>query len=166
MKSLLFILLALSTTTIWAHGNEDHSEPIKEVLSAHRDSLMNGKNSSFDVINKMYLKEVKPLFRRACFDCHGAATNYPWYYKLPGIKQLIDSDIKTAKSHLDFTADFPFKSHDTPLNDLNAISKSIKNKTMPPFFYGIMHNKAKLTDKEIQTIQIWVDVSKKKLISN
>lgn len=48
-------------------------------------------------INQEYLKTVKPIFQKSCFDCHGNTTVYPWYYKVPGVKQLIDNDIDEVK---------------------------------------------------------------------
>ena len=144
----------------------ENIEKTKELLSKTQSDLDLAIHKSELVkieINKSYIKRVKPIFKRSCFDCHGNTANYPWYYKIPGIKQLIDSDIETAKKHLDFTSDFPFKSHDTPLNDLTAISKSIKNETMPPFGYRFMHSDTKLNDKERVLIQDWIEISVEKL---
>ncbi len=98
-------------------------------------SADNELKQKYTQINKLYIKTVKPIFKKSCFDCHGNTTNYPWYYKVPGVKQLIDSDIKESKKHLDFSKDFPFISHETPLKDLDAIGKSVNNNSMPPFRY-------------------------------
>ena len=114
----------------------------------------------YEKINQEYLKTVKPIFQKSCFDCHGNTTVYPWYYKIPGVKQLIDSDINESKKHLDFSKDFPFISHETPIKDLDAIAKSIKNDSMPPFRYLIMHGDKKLTKDEVKQVEKWIRESK------
>jgi hypothetical protein len=153
------LLLVFGGAESWSHGTEDHSEDKVKEVSPRHDSLVQESDFVKVEINKNYLSQVKPIFQRSCFDCHGNTTKYPWYYKIPGITQLIDSDIETAKKHLDFTQDFPFKSHDTPLNDLYAISKSIKNKTMPPLGYRLLHGDTKLTEKEVIQVQDWIQKS-------
>lgn len=78
----------------------------------------------FFEINESYIASVKPIFKNSCFDCHSSSTYYPWYSKVPGAKHLIESDISEAKEHLDMGADFPFKGHGSPKEDLEAIDTS------------------------------------------
>jgi hypothetical protein len=72
-------------------------------------------------------------------------------------------DMSESKKHLDFFKDFPFKGHGTPTEDLEAIKKSVSDKTMPPSTYLIMHRQAELSPEEIKTISDWVDESLKEL---
>ena len=58
--------------------------------------------------------------------------------------------------HLNFSKDFPFKSHDSPINDLKAINNSITDKSMPPLRYKVLHPGSKLSKKEISTIKLWI----------
>jgi hypothetical protein len=142
---------------VLGHGGEDHSN---KTMRTERSTPNDKEQKKYTKINQAYLKIVKPIFKKSCFDCHGNSTVYPWYYKIPGIKQLIDSDIREAKRHLDFSKDFPFKSHETPLKDLNAINISIKNGQMPPFRYEIMHGDKKLTKDDVKHIKRWINESK------
>lgn len=114
-------------------------------------------------INEEYKSTIKPIFQKSCFDCHSNATTYPWYYKVPGVKQLIDSDIKESKKHLDFSNDFPFISHETPQKDLDAIGKAIKNGSMPPFLYQVMHRDSNLSKSEIKQVEKWIEKSQETL---
>ena len=114
-------------------------------------------------INNEYKSTIKPIFQKSCFDCHSNATTYPWYYKVPGVKQLIDSDIKESKKHLDFSNDFPFISHETPQKDLDAIGKAIKNGSMPPFLYQVMHRDSNLSKSEIKQVEKWIEKSQETL---
>ena len=158
----ILLLLFISTTTfhVWGHGGEDHSKDIKQPKVVKPNVEIEEK---YIRINQQYLKTVKPIFQKSCFDCHGNTTVYPWYYKIPGVKQLIDSDIKESKKHLDFSKDFPFISHETPIKDLDAIGKSIKNDSMPPFRYLIMHGDKKLTKDEVKQVDKWIRESKEML---
>lgn len=110
-------------------------------------------------INADYIQSVKPLFQKACLDCHSANSNSPWYGSIPGAKQLIQSDITEARKHLDMTQDFPFQGHASPKEDLESISKTIADKTMPPLRYRIMHPSAAFGDRDRRTIQDWIEKS-------
>ena len=159
MRILTIILFIFAFQNSWGHGDEDHSKKEASLKSQHESiekSISNkGNQEVLRIINTEYINTVKPIFKRSCFDCHSSKTTYPWYYKIPGVKQLIDSDVREAKSHLDFSKDFPFISHDTPKNDLKSISKSILDEKMPPKNYLWLHSDAKLNKEEIEEINKW-----------
>lgn len=69
---------------------------------------------------------------------------------------MIDHDIKEAREHLDFSNDFPFIGHGTPLKDLESIAESILKEKMPPPKYLWFRDKAKLTSKERTAVIEWV----------
>jgi hypothetical protein len=160
LKVLLLLFIFTTTFHVWGHGGEDHSKDVKQPKVVKPNAKIEEK---YIRINQEYLKTVKPIFQKSCFDCHGSTTVYLWYYKIPGVKQLIDSDIKESKKHLDFSKDFPFVSHETPIKDLDAIAKSIKNDSMPPFRYLIMHGDKKLTKDEVKQVDKWIRESKEML---
>lgn len=115
-------------------------------------------------INLQYLEKIKPIFKRACFDCHTNQVLYPWYYSIPGIKQLIDFDIKEGLEHLDMSRDYPFKGSKKGLkHDMEEILKTIEEGEMPPFFYRIISKDRKLSDEDKSIIKIWVEQSLKEL---
>jgi hypothetical protein len=115
-------------------------------------------------INLDYIREVKPIFQKSCFNCHSSSIQYPWYYNLPGAKQLIDHDIKESKEHLDMTNDFPFAGHGSPQEDLEAIETVLKEGSMPPFRYRIMHQSSVVTSEELKRVQEWIEKSKQELL--
>ena len=115
--------------------------------------------SKLEQINTLYSQSVKSIFENKCLNCHGGVTNFPWYYRLPIAKQLINRDVREAKKHLDMSRGFPFEGHGTPLDDLKAIEKATKEKSMPPFRYWIMHQNSSLTEKEQEEILNWVTQS-------
>ena len=161
MKFFVFVILFLFDLPVTrGHGGEDHSKnKSPKILHDTIDSDSKQIKEIYQRINASYLRKIKPIFKKSCFDCHSSQTTYPWYYKVPGIKQLIESDIKEARSHLDFSSDYPFKSHGSLKNDLKSIIKSISENTMPPKKYLWMHKDAKITQKEAEEIIRWAEKS-------
>lgn len=150
MKFIVFFLLILPMKVL-GHGNEKHVDLPKKELPAAQ------------IINETYLKSVKPIFEKKCLDCHGGPTKFPWYYKIPGAKQLIDHDIEESKEHMDLTSPFPFKGHHTPKEDLESIAKVIEQGEMPPWRYLIMHKETKISAEETVLILKWTQDSIKLL---
>jgi mono/diheme cytochrome c family protein len=160
----IFAMGILSFTSALSHQGEDHSKPPSHG-SSHEAKPPPQASVKMKKISEAYLKNVKPIFEKKCFDCHGSTTQYPWYARLPGPKQLIEYDVGEAKKHLDLSPGYPFKSHSTPIKDLQAIRESIKKGEMPPFRYRIMHWGSKLTDEEYEKVRQWTDDGEKLLQS-
>lgn len=152
---LFSFVLSLKAGHSLAHEGVRHEQVQKSPSSMDEGRLA--------AINAGYLADIKPVFRRACFDCHSTQTRYPWYYNVPGIKQWMDSDIREAKKHMDMTHDFPFKGHGSPQKDFEAIRKVIQDNSMPPFRYKMMHWDAVITDAEKEVVLKWVDENQKKM---
>ncbi|MBF0280807.1 MAG: heme-binding domain-containing protein [SAR324 cluster bacterium] len=121
--------------------------------------------SDIESIAKSYQETVQPIFEKKCYNCHSNTIDYPWYYKIPGIKQIINHDIEEAKSHLDLSDGFPFGGHGSPLDDLGAIAVSVLIDNMPPLRYKIAHQNSSLEVEEKLEILKWVVDSQNKLIS-
>lgn len=56
--------------------------------------------------------------------------------------------------------DFPFEGHGSPLEDLDAIEKTVNDGTMPPWNYRLMHPSSTLTDSEKSTVLRWIEESR------
>lgn len=151
---VLVVSLFIGTLKLYAHqvrheekdNHEKNESKVSTPISA--DGLQE--------INQRYLKSIKPIFQAKCFDCHSTKTHYPWYHSIPGIKQLIDNDIKEGLEHVDMTNDFPFKGHGSPKEDLEAIKETVQENSMPPLSYRLMHWGSELTKKDIETIRSWL----------
>lgn len=107
-------------------------------------------------ISLAYQNLVQPIFERKCYNCHSNQTDYPWYYSIPGIKQLMDKDIEEAKEHLDMSNGFPFGGHGTPLEDLESLGSTVEKDTMPPFLYKLGHRESQLTKGDKTKIADWI----------
>ena len=153
MKSLYLLLIPVF---LIAHGGEKHEEK-KEVTK--QIQVTETKRMIYSKINKDYLKNIKPILEKKCFDCHSDKTNYPWYFKLPLVSTMIQKDIDEAKEHLDFSSDYPFISHETPIKDLKSMLKVFEEKSMPSFQYRIMHSESKIIDNDMTIMKQWVENS-------
>jgi hypothetical protein len=110
-------------------------------------------------VSASYNKDVQPLFKAACFDCHTTQTVWPWYHALPGVKQYIEHHAQEGLHDLDITDGVPFKG-DAPLDrQLLRISRQVGRGGMPLWDYKLMHPDARLTDEQRATIVAWADAS-------
>lgn len=155
LLSFLFLSVVTASPLVWAHQGHKHPGPESTTPMIRHDFDSATKEAKRD-----YQLRVEPIFKKSCMDCHSGQTLFPWYYKIPGIKQMLDSDISEARHHLDMSAGYPFKSHATPLEDFDAIAESIQKGTMPPFFYRIMHSEAVMTEDEKKTVLNWIEKSR------
>jgi len=145
--SLLPLGICLLALPLLAHQGKKHP-PIEAA------------KAKVDKVNARYLKRIKPIFRKKCFDCHATAARLPWYAKIPGPKQLIRRDMREAKKHMDMRRDFPFAGHGTPLEDFDALEEILKDGSMPPLRYRIMHRGAALNGEEKEAILNWINASR------
>ncbi|MBI5622737.1 MAG: heme-binding domain-containing protein [Elusimicrobia bacterium] len=114
-------------------------------------------------VNEAYKLKVRPIFFVKCFDCHGAGRPLPWYFAVPGAKQLMLYDMRTAKKHLDMRSDFPFGGHGSPLENLSAISEVVEDGSMPPWYYRIVRRGSALTPDEAAAVRAWIAEAKSSL---
>ncbi|HLB59421.1 MAG TPA: heme-binding domain-containing protein [Bdellovibrionota bacterium] len=159
MKKLgLFLFFLIISFNLFSYPSLGHEKKIhksieiKTTVTETPDRLR-----AYQKIQQTYQQQVEPIFKSSCYDCHSDQVRYPWYHKIPGVKHLIDHDIREGRSHLNCSSPFPFKSHgESPEEDLREIEKAIREKTMPPWRYRILHKESQLTPEQEQTILQWV----------
>ncbi|MBI2707624.1 MAG: heme-binding domain-containing protein [Proteobacteria bacterium] len=163
MITILEIALFCSWTPLaQAHKGHHYAPEPSQSPSSNTDQEKEIKREKAHLqqINQAYLEKIKPIFSQKCMDCHSSQTRYPWYYSIPGVQQAINRDIAEAREHLDMTHDYPFKSHASILEDVDAIQDSIQTESMPPFKYRLLHPNSKLTETEKNTVSEWVNYAK------
>lgn len=133
-------------------GNVDDEPPV--ALSPGGANI----DSVYGVINAQFLA-LEPIWKRACYDCHSDKTVYPWYYKLPIVKGMIDEDISEARGELDMSNGFPFESQSEPVNDIRKLGEEVAEGKMPPGSYKFMHWSAKLSDEDKASVAAFVSNS-------
>lgn len=163
VKIILLITIFVGMTEVHGHNGEDHSKKEKtiEVDEDGFELVSSGPSEkSLQMINSDYIKNVKEIFSNKCLTCHGQRPSLPWYYNIPGPRQLMDYDMTESKKHMDMSDDFPFAGHGSPVDDLTAVERTIKKGTMPPLRYRMLHWNSKLTKDEVIIIKKWVQDSK------
>ena len=166
-RSILVLCTSILTFSVcsFVRLSADEDEDDKLVQSDSpamnaSDSVQHASNhdSLFAEINRGYLT-LEPIFQRSCFDCHSDKTKYPWYYKLPVIKGMIDDDVREARERLDVSNGFPFEGRGGPADQLKDIKEEVMEGAMPLRMYRLMHWSAGLSQSEKDSIGAWVDRS-------
>jgi len=127
------------------------SDELIAMFSASLDSAYTAVGATYGV--------VEPILQNSCYDCHSSQTNYPWYHAIPGIKQMIDDDIKEGREHLDLSNGFPFGGHHGQLESLHGIEEEVEAGEMPIFSYRMMHRGSTIEGAERQTLFEWIEQS-------
>ncbi len=85
---------------------------------------------------------TRELARASCFDCHSNLTTWPWYSNVAPISWLTERDVKGGREELNFSdwSAFADQSED--------VVEAVAGGSMPPWFYAILHPKAKLSASE------------------
>ena len=113
-------------------------------------------DSVYAEINVSYAS-VQSILKNSCYDCHSDKTNYPWYYKIPTINSMIDSDIKEGREHIDFSNGFPFGGSTDQLKLLRELKHEVGENDMPLLSYRIMHWGTTIEDERQDSLFVWVD---------
>lgn len=158
LTSVIGVVL-ISIGIAYGHGGEKH-DSTETTEKEPSDSIALSPDATLDSIYATIQREfavLTPVFKKGCFDCHTTRTEFPWYYKLPIVKGIIDDDISESKKHMDMSEGFPFGGHGKPVDDLVAIREEVVEAEMPPMSYRFMHWSAKPSESERDSIVAWVE---------
>ncbi|WP_069659015.1 heme-binding domain-containing protein [Arcticibacter eurypsychrophilus] len=118
---------------------------------------VNTKASKSDINNVYQVPDkVKAVLQRSCYDCHSNSTNYPWYSSIQPFGWVMASHIRKGKSELDFNR-FGEYSPRRQKSKLKSIRESIKDNSMPLPSYTLIHQSAKLSNEQKNSIYKWLD---------
>src|SRR6267378_1364200 len=98
---------------------------------------------------------VSSILKRACGNCHSSQTDWPWYSHVAPVSWFVADDVNMGRSHINFQ---DWEAQENPkeaAEHLALICKEVREKTMPPLTYRMMHKKARLSSQEIDTICQW-----------
>ncbi len=99
--------------------------------------------------------DIQMDFNNACYDCHSNYTEeYPWYYNFQPVSWWMNLHIKKAKEHLNFS-EFANYTREEQIDHFKKIRKVMEAKAMPLKSYLLMHEEAKLSDREYQKVADW-----------
>ena len=98
---------------------------------------------------------TRDLVVRACYDCHSNQTVWPWYARIAPVSWLIQRDVDTGRQRLNFSE------WDRPQRGarLQSVDRRIQRGSMPPWYYILMHARAKVSDAEKQALMRGLDTT-------
>ena len=108
------------------------------------------------ILNENIPENVSTLLKNSCYDCHSQETNLPWYQKVAPVKWLVNGHILEAREHLNFSYWNQLSKADKA-DALDSISDEVSEKEMPLTSYTLLHQNAKLSNKDRALIVNWAD---------
>lgn len=94
--------------------------------------------------------EVKPIFKRACADCHTHETKYPWYSYVTPVNWWLKDHIDEGREHMNLSLS---------MDEVDDICKEVSSGEMPLPSYTWGHPEAVLTAQEKQTLCDWAQAA-------
>ena len=101
---------------------------------------------------------IKPVLKRACYNCHSNETVWPWYSSVAPVSWLVVSDVKEGRRHLNFS-EWEGYPADVQSHLRSHIAEEVGEGGMPPWYYSIMHRESRLEPAERDKIQRWTAVA-------
>ena len=98
--------------------------------------------------------EVTRVLRAACFDCHSAATRWPWYARIAPVSWLIADHVREGRRELDFS-DWPVIDFTAQDELLREVAREVERDRMPPSSYRLGHPEARLDAAERDLLLEW-----------
>ena len=83
---------------------------------------------------------TRELFYRACADCHSHETRWPWYSRIAPASWLVSNHVRDGRRDMNISVPDEV--------DATEAVEEIREGTMPPADYKLMHPEARLTEEE------------------
>lgn len=87
--------------------------------------------------------QTRETFLRACGDCHGNNTRWPWYSNIAPVSWMIQNDVDEGRAHFNASQWGAQKK-----NKGSEAAKEVREGEMPPWYYLIAHPDARLADSD------------------
>ena len=104
---------------------------------------------------------VKPLLKRACYNCHSNETVWPWYSSVAPVSWLLGSDVQEARRKLNFS-EWDTYAEDIRGYKLRGIAEEMEEGAMPPWYYSMVHRDARLSQDERDAVKSWTATAAEK----
>lgn len=103
-------------------------------------------------------QQAQAILKAKCMDCHSNKTVYPWYYNMPGAKQLMDADIQKGRAFLDLEKElFNIKDQkDIDPHVIKELTAVIKSDSMPLIQYRLIHWDKIVTSQDKKILLDWL----------
>ncbi len=98
------------------------------------------------------------ILKGACYDCHSHQTRWPWYASVAPISWWTARHVREGREHLNFS-DWPQGKPWSANAKLESIAHALRDDSMPPSSYRLLHSKARLSDEERLRLATWAKTS-------
>jgi hypothetical protein len=100
--------------------------------------------------------QIEALLARACYDCHSNRTKWPWYSRVAPVSWLVVRDVALGRKELNFSE---WRSYypQTRRRKLQWMGRVLRERSMPPWAYRLMHPGARLNGAERAMHDRWID---------
>ncbi len=85
---------------------------------------------------------TRELAQRACFDCHSNEVDWPWYSYVAPVSWSVQSHVDKGRHELNYSE------WDRRPKEGHESAKTVRNGSMPPFYYEVTHPSARLSTSE------------------
>jgi Haem-binding domain len=100
--------------------------------------------------------QIEALLTRACYDCHSDRTRWPWYSRVAPVSWLVARDVALGRKELNFS-EWGSYYPQTRRRKLQWMGRVVREDSMPPWTYRLMHPRARLTEAERATLERWIE---------
>ena len=103
-------------------------------------------------------KDIKHIFKQACYDCHSNQTVWPYYSKIAPFSWIISSHVNDGRKALNFST---WNTYTQEIKDKKK--KAIFRKvyaSMPLASYILLHEEANISKKQREFIRKWTGIKK------
>jgi len=101
-------------------------------------------------------ENVMQILRTSCYDCHSNEVVWPWYSNIAPMSWLVVYDVSEAREHINFSEWQSYSAEDKA-DDIEEIWEEVEEGHMPLWYYLPLHPEARLSDKDKETLKIWVE---------
>jgi Haem-binding domain len=99
---------------------------------------------------------IKALLRQACYDCHSNETRWPWYTYIAPVSWLVERDVERGRKELNFS-EWGSYYPTTQRRKLQWMDRVLREETMPPWTYRILHPGSGLTQRDLIALEQWIE---------
>jgi hypothetical protein len=99
--------------------------------------------------------EVQTVLKRACYDCHSSETVWPWYSHVAPVSWYVANDVNTGRGHVNFQDWEAQVNPQEGLEHLGLVCKLMREGSMPPADYRIMHRVSNVSPEETNAVCAW-----------
>jgi hypothetical protein len=110
-------------------------------------------------------EDVMKVLRNSCYDCHSNETKWPTYSSIAPISFFVASHVNKGRKALNFSL-WQTIEPDIKLKRLERAIKTVNNEMMALPSYVSVHDNAKLTKEQKDTLTQWFEKEIQKLNNN